>query len=169
MGIAVLICAIDPGSSKSALVVWNGKKLFKAVILENKQFMQWLELNHSKLGFIAIEMLSNQGRSNVGKETFDTCRMVGKIEYLCQRYNKPYQLIYRHQVKLHHLGRVTGTDSDILKALTRKYGEKGTKKAPGLFYGVTSHAWQALAIATMLTEKPGLLEHLAGLEQDKVS
>ena len=156
----MLICAIDPGSTKSALVVWNGKKLFKAIILENEKFIEWLELNHSKLDFVAVEMLSNQGRSNVGKETFDTCRIVGQIEYLCKVHNLRYQLFYRSQVKLHHLGKVIGNDSDILKALVKKYGEKGTKKNPGLFYGVTSHCWQALAIATMLTEKPGLLEHL---------
>jgi hypothetical protein len=159
----MLICAIDPGSSKSALVVWNGKKLFKAVILENEKFIKWLELNHAKLDFVAVEMLSNQGRSNVGKETFDTCRVVGQIEYLCKVYNLRCQLFYRSQVKLHHLGKVIGNDSDILKALVKKYGEKGTKKNPGLFYGVTSHCWQALAIATMLTEKPGLLEHLENI------
>ena len=156
----MLICAIDPGSSKSALVVWNGKKLFKTVILENEKFLKWLELNHTKLDFVAVEMLANQGRSNVGKETFDTCRVVGQIEYLCKVYNLRCQLFYRSQVKLHHLGKVIGNDSDILKALVKKYGEKGTKKNPGLFYGVTSHCWQALAIATMITEKPGLLEHL---------
>ena len=156
----MLICAIDPGSSKSALVVWNGKKLFKTVILENDKFIKWLELNYTKLDFVAVEMLTNQGRSNVGKETFDTCRVVGQIEYLCKVYNLRCQLFYRSQVKLHHLGKVIGNDSDILKALVKKYGEKGTKKNPGLFYGVTSHCWQALAIATMITEKPGLLEHL---------
>jgi hypothetical protein len=47
---------------------------------------------------------------------------------------------------------ITPTADNVRQALLDKYGAPGTKKAPGLTYGISSHVWAAFALATYYTE-----------------
>lgn len=49
-------------------------------------------------------------------------------------------------------------DGNVRDALIAIYGEPGTKKNPGPTYGVTSHAWQALGIATAYAIENKMME-----------
>ena len=44
-------------------------------------------------------------------------------------------------------GNVKANDAGVRQALIDRLGPPGSKKAPGPTYGVTSHAWAALAVA----------------------
>jgi hypothetical protein len=59
--------------------------------------------------------------------------------------------VYRRDVKLHICGSQRAKDANIRQALIDCYGGKveaiGKKKAPGPLYGISSHAWSALAVA----------------------
>lgn len=43
------------------------------------------------------------------------------------------------------------TDKFIRMALIDRYGEPGTKKAPGPLFGISGHLWSALAVAVTVT------------------
>lgn len=63
------------------------------------------------------------------------------------------ELLSRETVKLALLQSTRGKDANIIAALVARAGfsslkeAKGTKKAPGPFYGVANDVWQALALA----------------------
>ena len=94
---------------------------------------------------LAIEMIASYGMA-VGREVFETCVWIGRFK---QAYPDPdaVKLVYRKDVKLHLCGSARAKDANIRQALIDKLGPVGTKKAPGPLYGVTSHAWAAVAVA----------------------
>jgi hypothetical protein len=79
-------------------------------------------------------------------------------------------LVTRRTVKLHVLGRsnLKGSDPLIRQSLISAIGEPGTKRKPGPTFGLTSHAWSALAVAvTALSQRnPAAIKALpTALEQ----
>lgn len=143
------LIAIDPGTDVSAVVTWDGAKV-----------AGWIEPNQSCLNrlrtcpqgcSIAVEMIASYGMS-VGREVFETCLVIGRIQEICAARNIPCRLVYRRDVKLHHCGTARAKDGNIRQALIDKYGAPGTKKHKGLTYGIKSHIWAAFAIATFISE-----------------
>lgn len=155
------IIAIDPGTTESALVEWDGAKVSEPAIWPNAMLIERLSDEPLNDGFrnLFIEMVACYGMP-VGKEVFETCVWIGRmIQTWKHATGREAKLIYRQQVKLHHCQSARAKDGNIRQALVDKYGEPGTKKAPGLTYGLKSHLWSAFAIATMITEQekePGL-------------
>jgi hypothetical protein len=145
-----MIIAVDPGTTQSAFVQWDGQKVQEAGILDNELFR--IFLRGRSLPFrIAVEMVACYGMA-VGREVFETCLQVGRIQEIACVRSIPCRLVYRQEVKLHHCHSNRAKDSNIRQALVDKYGEPGTKKEPGRTYGLKSHLWSAFAIATYLTE-----------------
>jgi hypothetical protein len=140
------ILAIDPGPEQSAFVTWNNGTLGYCNIQSNTFVRDSLQMCIYDL--VAIEMIACYGMP-VGKETFETCLWIGRF---CERSPIEPRLIYRRDVKLHHCGSARAKDSNIRQALIDKYGAPGTKKAPGVTYGLKSHLWAAFAIATYVSE-----------------
>lgn len=149
----ISVIAIDPGPEHSGVVAWNGSVRLTGVIgngmiLESMQ--QWI--NEFSVDIVAVEQLCNQGRS-VGQSTFDTAIWAGRFVEKAVQCHCDFQLVTRRQIKAWHCNKSIGVNDAMIRAkLIEKYGEPGTKKKPGRTYGVTSHAWQALALATFLTE-----------------
>jgi hypothetical protein len=146
------VLAIDPGTHDSAYVVWTDGAIFAAGIEPNEtllrmlQFKEIADLDDSDV--VAIEMVACYGMP-VGKEVFETCVWIGRFYERC---NPVPRLVYRQQVKLHHCQSARAKDANVSQALRDKYGAKGTKKNPGVTYGLRSHLWQAFAIATFISE-----------------
>jgi hypothetical protein len=90
---------------------------------------------------------------NVGRTVFDTCIFIGKLEQTCVHYGIEFTTIERRYAKQNLTNVVSSKDSDVSRALvdrfsadnTRNHG-KGTKKAPGFFYGFRADMWAAYAI-----------------------
>lgn len=146
------VLALDPGSFQSAYVVWSDGAILAAGIEPNETLLRMLQFKEiadlDDVDVVAIEMVACYGMP-VGKEVFDTCVWVGRFYEHC----KPVpRLVFRAQVKLHHCGTVRAKDANVSQALRDKYGAKGTKKNPGITYGLRSHLWQAFAIATFISE-----------------
>ena len=55
-------------------------------------------------------------------------------------------------------------DSNIRQAMINKYGSPGTKKAPGVLYGVKRDMWQALGLAHAWIE----IRHLLSYQEDQL-
>jgi hypothetical protein len=65
----------------------------------------------------------------------------------------PCDLVYRADVKLHHCHSSKAKDSNITQALIDRFASgvpnhgKGSKAAPGWFYGFKADIWAAYALA----------------------
>jgi hypothetical protein len=144
------ISAIDPGPAESAIVQWTGKGLIYAGIHPNDYVLRQLREGCFD-GLWAVEMVACYGMP-VGKEVFETCLMIGRIQEIASNRCLDCRLVTRHQVKIHHCHSARAKDSNIRQALVDKYGEPGTKKDPGKTYGLKSHLWSAFAVATFVSE-----------------
>ena len=100
---------------------------------------------------LAIEMVASYGMP-VGREVFETCVWIGRFK---QAWPRPEEvrLVYRRDVKLFLCGSARAKDSNIRQALIDKLGRVGTKADKGPLYGVTSHAWAAVAVAVTAAEQ----------------
>ena len=137
------IVAIDPGPVQSGFLVW-GNRVIEHGTLPNLDLRQRLKENHfGGAGLCAIETFQAMGMT-VGREVFDTCIWVGRF---MEASRMPVQLVYRTSVKLFLCGESRAKDKNIRQALLDRIGPQGTKKAPGPLYGVSGHAWSALALA----------------------
>ena len=143
-----MILAIDPGCESSAYVLIDedyGIRSFDK--LDNKVLLTIIKQQYEAT--IVIEMISSYGMP-VGKEVFDTCVWIGRF---MQASNCPVALIYRKDVKLHLCNSTKAKDSNIIQALKDRFGDKGTAKAKGYFYGFKADIWQAHALAVTYLDK----------------
>lgn len=139
-----MILAIDPGTTESGWVLFDGKTVMESGVTANPYLLDLLRGNHNNDSF-AIEMIASYGMP-VGREVFETCVWIGRFQ---QAWRDPeaVRLVYRRDVKLHLCGSPRAKDANIRQALIDKLGPVGTKNAPGPLYGVKSHAWAALGVA----------------------
>lgn len=147
----ITITGIDPGTKESGwCIIGPDGKIESSGVMENNLLLKSLE-DQEDCEFprmIAIEWIQSMGMA-VGAEVFETCMWVGRF---AERANCIVRLVPRGKIKLHHCNSARAKDSNIIQSLKDKYGDKGTKKEPGFFYGVNSHAWQAAAVALYVAE-----------------
>lgn len=142
------ILAIDPGPTETALLEWRGDHMTFSGILHNGALRDWLthRLTCAPQATVAVEMIASYGMA-VGKEVFETCLQIGRIQEIAFRQGSECRLVYRLQVKQHLCHDSRAKDSNIRQALIDRFGPPGVKKSPGILYGVKSHLWAALAVA----------------------
>lgn len=136
------VLAIDPGTTESGYVLYDGR-VISAGVMDNGELLKIVRDDHSDM--LAIENIVSYGNV-VGAETFQTCRWIGRFQ---EAWPCPDEV---HLVKRADVKKALGLpgsakDKDVNAALMALVGPKGTKKAPGPTYGVTSHAWAALGVA----------------------
>jgi len=147
------ILGIDPGPKQSAMVRIVDGKIWPISIMANPECLGWFEVGEP-YDLIACEWISSYGMP-VGAEVFNTARWVGRFEQQCVQLGLEFQLITRHAVKLHICQSARAKDANIRRALLDRFGEPGTKKAPGATYGMHSHLWSALAVAVAALDQQG--------------
>jgi hypothetical protein len=137
------------------MVEWHGDRIGVHGILDNRT----LRLNVDGLLLInpaiivAVEMVASYGMP-VGKEVFETVLQIGRLQEFSENRDVTFRLIYRLQVKQHLCHDSRAKDSNIRQALLDRFGPPGTKKAPGVLYGIKSHLWSALAVAVYAHDNP---------------
>lgn len=145
------VLAIDPGPVESAYVIVDEDVRpieFDKVMNEDllKMIAEGLNLFDS-CNECAIEMIASYGMA-VGKEVFDTCVWIGRFyEQFYRSSGEEPSYIYRKEVKSELCGSMKAKDSNIRQALIDLYGDVGTKKAPGWFYGFKKDIWSAYAVS----------------------
>jgi len=136
------VFAIDPGTTASAYVVWDGTDVLEYGYVGNDEMKIVLGARSADANHFAIEMIASYGMA-VGREVFETCVWIGRfIEAIGDA-----ELVYRKDVKLHLCGTPRAKDANIRQALIDRFGPVGTRNKPGTLYGIKSHIWAALAIA----------------------
>lgn len=152
----MIVLAIDPGPEKSGVVAWDGAKVWFAEVVPNGYFFGEAGFNlHFEEGFsmqpaeIVFEKVVSYGMA-VGADVFETVFWTGRIYEHARRCGFEESRLFRTDrgaVKSHLCQSRRAKDSNIWQALVDRFGPPGTKKAPGVLYGVTSHARAAVALA----------------------
>jgi len=145
------IIGIDPGTTESAYVLWDGSKVLEAEIYPNADLHAKLCQGEDNGPPLYIEMIASYGMP-VGKEVFETVLWIGRFVEVWNVLQNPWHLVFRKPVCVHHCGVARAKDPNIRRALLDKYGEVGTKKKPGPLYGIRKDLWSALAVASFAVE-----------------
>ena len=155
----MLILGIDPGTTKSAWVLWDDEdeKILEMGLCENMELRNFFSTaTHNDCHFlgchVAIEMVASYGMP-VGKEVFETCVWIGVFLRSLSKSDCIHDhFVYRKDVKLNLCGSVKAKDANIRQALIDRFGEPGTKKNPGKLYGVKADIWSAVAVAVTFSD-----------------
>ena len=159
-----ILIAIDPGDIESGYVVVSysrdagitkilekGKALNEDIFPVFERYLAY---------DFAIEMIASYGMA-VGATVFDTCVYIGRLvqrAYDVGRLASRIQYVYRKEEKLCLCGTTKAKDANIAQALADHYAPgqknrgKGTKQAPGFFYGFSADMWAAMAVAHTAVE-----------------
>lgn len=144
------ILSIDPGNIESAYCLINEKD-YKPVEfgkIDNTQML--FKIKELKYDKMIIEMIASYGMA-VGASVFDTCVWIGRF---IQARNCPeYEYIYRKEEKMNLCYSMKAKDSNIRQALIDRFGDVGTKKNPGWFYGFKKDIWAAYAVGVTWLDK----------------
>jgi hypothetical protein len=158
----MLILAIDPGNEQSAYALideeYRPARFGKIPNEELRKIIFDLETENFLKGFRSggpikptIEMIGHYGTGMAaGKTVYDTCIWIGRFTEIL---GSDPMLILRKTVVTHICGNPKAKDSNVTQALVDRFAYgvpnygKGTKKAPGWFYGFSADVWQAYALA----------------------
>ncbi len=153
------LLAIDPGTTESAALILDTETrgVCDAAICDNADIRAFIAAGDGDV--LAIEMVACYGMP-VGKETFETVLWIGRFIEVWEwsrdkRTNESSHCalkVYRKtDVAMTLCHTMRAKDPHIRQAIIDLYGGKnvaiGTKKCPGLLYGIKSHLWSALAVA----------------------
>lgn len=148
------IVGIDPGPTQSAAVVMCtalARPIVDMVQEPNDKFLAIMREYREKLtpDVVAIEDVTYYGKT-VGKDVFDMLKIIGRLQEV---FNGTSRLVPFPDIAVHFCGQRNGIKtSNINQVLIARLGGKGTKKAPGILYGIREHQWSALAVAQFWIE-----------------
>ena len=148
------VFAIDPGPVQSGYVIWDGREILGMGIEDNDDLLSLID-GHHPADVLVVEEVCCYGMT-VGKPVFETVFWTGRF---CQAWSGRFDRLPRMDVKMHLCHDSRAKPKNISQALRDRFGEKGTKKAPGLLYGVKDHIWAALALGVTFWDKenPGAM------------
>jgi hypothetical protein len=148
----VRVLAIDPGNVESAYVLMDEN--YKPLEFGKVENGLLLGMTYSTVAdAVALEMVASYGMS-VGAEVFETVFWIGRYYEAARGSECVYiERILRREVKMNLCHDSRAKDGNIIQALKDRFGDKGTKKAPGFFYGFSKDVWQAFALGVTYLDK----------------
>lgn len=144
------ILAIDAGNEESGYCLMDEityKPIEFGKISNEQMLMKVIELNYDKL---ILEMVASYGMP-VGASIFETCVWIGR--FIQARKCPDYEYIYRKEEKINLCHSMKAKDSNIRQALIDRFGDVGTKKNQGFFYGFKKDIWSAFAVGCTYLDK----------------
>jgi hypothetical protein len=148
------VIAIDPGTTQSAYVIWDGVQIIDKDLVENDTLLNilrgwpasdWPEAEQIPM---VIEQIRCYGMA-IGQTTLDTVFWSGRF---WEAWRGEKYLIPRMEIKKHICHNGAAKDSNIIQALADRFAYgvrnrgKGIKKEPGFFFGFHDDIWQAFAV-----------------------
>ncbi len=144
------IIAIDPGSEKSALVCWDGKKIEEAYIVENEDILKYLRNSKAQIyqgkHKLIIEQIRCYGMT-MGASMIDTVFWSGRF---AEVWPEDFVLIPRIDVKMHLCHTSRAKKKNTRQAMIDRFGKPPTKKEPNEIYNgfkIATHLWSAWEMA----------------------
>lgn len=159
------VLALDPGTVQTGWVIFDGERVRQCGLMANSELVARLtKARDFHVPHLAIEMIASYGMP-VGREVFETCVWIGRFQ---QAWHAPdgVRLVYRKDVKTMLCGNSRAKDPNVRQALIDLFPatgggatpQIGTKAMPGPLYGVSTHAWPALAVAIAAARDLGILK-----------
>lgn len=146
----MILFSIDPGPERSGWVMFDsaGGRIFDSGVSDNHDVLRWIRAD-SSIQEVAIETMQATYSSTVGRDVIRTMMWAGRYwQAWSDTLVGPTHLVSRQEAKAYVCnGNTKASDAGVRQALIDLLGPPGTKRAPGPTYGVTSHAWAALAVA----------------------
>lgn len=146
----MILLAVDPGPTKSSYCLYD--------VLEDKPISFYTVFNSATFTFpikpthVVIEKMACYGMP-VGETVLETVYWSGELA--CQMRYQGIQIIdriTRKEVVVQLCRSARAKDTNVIQAMKDRFGEKGTKKKPGLLYGIKADEWQALGLAVAYSE-----------------
>lgn len=148
------IVGVDPGPVESGVVMLDHEKVTFADVMPNDPVLHLLRGMRDRA--VVFEQIAAMGMS-VGASVFETVFWTGRMYEAARLAGaSPLVRIKRLDVKLHLCNSARAKDTNVRQALLDRFGGTdavGTKKKPGPLFGVTSHAWSALALAVVFADR----------------
>lgn len=142
-----MILAIDPGTTQSGWVLFDGRRVIDSGTDPNDAVIARIGVTGAMghVHSLAIERFEARGMP-MGEDSIETVIWTGRF---VQAWRSPNSvlLVKRRAVKSHLCGSSKAKDPHVRQALLDIVGPVGRKAEPGPCYGVSSHAWAALAVA----------------------
>lgn len=155
------VFAIDPGTSDSAWVLFDGRVVDHGIEPNVDLLARLRSMEMAHVEAVVIEQIESFGMA-VGREVFETVFWTGRF---FERSRGKAQRMARKVVKLHLCQSLRAKDPHIRQALLDRFGgeaARGLKRAPGPLYGIRSHEWSALAIAVTWWDQREVNERMVG-------
>jgi len=172
-GVMRIVIAIDPGTTQSAYVVWDGTDIREHDIIANDSLEAKLYGIYSKFPlyddafckgtYVAIEKIASMGMA-VGEAVFETVFWTGRFygAALEDLEHSHISRIPRSEVKMALCGSMQAKDANIRQAIINRFEpELMPKQRPkGVLKGIKADEWQALAVAIVQWDKLELEEKI---------
>lgn len=156
------LMAVDPGSTKSAYTITRRDSSRPLMFdkIPNEELLAVLPTLAVEFPCFeaAIEQIQSYNMV-VAHAVFETAYWSGRIEQALLDQGHTVTLHPRKDVKLHLCGKVGASDKQVVQALVNRFAPgqanfgKGTKAAPGWFYGFHADVWQAQALAVTVNDR----------------
>jgi len=142
----MIYLGIDPGPVTSGVCFLSGGKAYAADAAMDNDYLLGMIRTDLAADALAIESIEAM-YAHVGKETIRTIRFVGRVQEACHNARRDLAMFSPQDVKKLVCDTAAAKDPAVRQALLDKLGPQGSKKEPGPTYGVSKHAWRALAVA----------------------
>lgn len=147
----MIILAIDPGTTKSAFVVYDSinKEILERDISDNADILNAIK-NSYDCDEVVIEMIASMGMA-VGKSVFETCVWIGRFVQKAYDLDKSFSFVYRREEKMFLCGSMKAKDTNIRQAIIDILGKEKTK-------GIHNDMWAALAVALTYADRVSAID-----------
>lgn len=157
-----MVLALDPGPDRTAYVLFDARDshVCECGHVDNADILSMIFWGKSDVP-VACETIQSYGMA-VGESTFETAFWIGRYWQMAVSVERPFHRVKRSDVKLHLCHSSRAKDANVRQALLDMFSGPGgrpavgTKKSPGPLYGVSGHAWSALAVAVAWSDGTGM-------------
>ena len=146
------IIAIDAGTEESAFCVMCDYAPISFGKIKNEDLMKYIEENYQTLDILVYENFQSYGMP-VGQTTIRSIEWNGRYIQKALDLGLDVYSVYRSEEKMCLCKTMKAKDSNIRQALIDRFGDVGTKKNPGFFYGFKNDIWSAFAVGVTFTDK----------------
>lgn len=146
------ILAIDVGTTETGfcLIDQGTYRPIRFGKISNEELLQIVK--NEDYDILIYEEFQSYGMP-IGISTITSITWNGRYIQSALDREKKVDYIYRKEEKINLCGSMKAKDSNIRQALIDRFGEVGTKKSKGFFYGFKKDIWSAYAVGVTWLDK----------------
>ena len=146
------ILSIDVGTTETGFCIIN-KETYKPIRFGKISNEDLLDIvRNEEYDTLIYEEFQSYGMP-IGVSTITSITWNGRYMQIALDREKKVDYIYRKEEKMNLCGSMKAKDSNIRQALIDRFGEVGTKKNKGFFYGFKKDIWSAYAVGVTWIDK----------------